>query len=255
MKLPAIVLTLLLASVNVFSANTNITLNENNHVLLRNDVNDDTIAKLSNQLSTLVSNRGTKNYTIYLVLDSPGGSIDAGLNFIEFAKTIPNLETITIFSASMAAGIVEALPGKRNILSSGILMFHRASGGVEGQFESGELESRLDFYKRLVRSMEVTNAQRMSLNLESYKAKVKDELWILGTEAVSQKAADAEVNIVCSESLINKSLIESFNIMGLFTVQVKFSSCPLIRGGTVVDAGQKALYNQYKRERLPANKK
>ncbi len=250
MKLLAILTTLMLLTTTAYSQQS-ITLTPDNHVLLRTEVTDQSINKLINQLNTQVVKRGIKQYPIYIVLDSPGGSITAGLSFIEYAKTLPNVETITIFAASMAAGIVEALPGKRSILETGIIMFHRAAGGVSGQFESGELESRLDLYKRMVRNMEAVNAKRMSLSLDTYKSKVKDELWILGFESVSKKSNDEVVSIVCSPDLLNSSNTEKFSIMGLFTVTVKFNNCPLLRGGEVTggDDKAKAAYSSYRQER------
>lgn len=246
MKILIVLITLLSGIAN---AGETITLTATNHVLLRNEVNDQTMTKLTKELSTLVSKRGSATYPIYLVLDSPGGSIDAGSMFIEYAKSVPNLQTITIFAASMAAGIVEALPGKRSILESGIIMFHRASGGVSGQFESGELESRLDLYKRIVRQMENTNAKRMDLSLSTYKSLVKDEFWILGEEAVSKNAADAVINIVCSEALINSSSSETFLAFGIFPVQVQFSKCPLLRGGEVLSKNMTSVYKRYRTEK------
>ncbi len=228
-----------------------VTLTADNHVLLRNEVTDNTMAKLVMQLNEQVTKRGSKSYPIYLVLDSPGGSIDAGLSFLEYAKTVPNLETITIFSASMAAFITQSLPGNRNILESGILMFHRAKGGVDGQFESGELESRLDLYKRLVRNMEDTSAKRMCLSLEAYKASVKDELWILGFESVSKKAADEVVSIICTKDLLLSTNTETYTVMGMFQIRVSFNGCPLLRTGTVAkeDSKYSSLYSAYIKEK------
>lgn len=221
-------------------------LNQDNMVLLRNEINDSSITKVQLDLAKKVAKRGAKTYTIYLVLDSPGGSIDSGLNFIEFAKSVPNLETITIFAASMASAIVEALPGNRNALETGILMFHRAAGGVSGQFEDGELESRLAFYKKLVRNMEQTNADRMNITLETYKAKVKDEYWISGKDALKEKVIDDIVTVKCSDSLLNSSVVESFLFMGMFQIDVKFNGCPLVKLGQVVDPKMKAKYVEYK---------
>jgi len=225
----------------------NIELTPDNMVVFRNEVSDESVSKAQLDLAKKVANRGTKSYTIYLVLDTPGGSISSGLNFIEFAKTVPNLETITLFAASMGSAIVEALPGKRNIIDSGILMFHRAAGGVEGQFEDGELESRLAFYKKWVRNMETVNANRLNITLDAYKAKVKDEYWVSGKDAVTDKAADEVVNIVCSDSLLNTSITETFVFMGMFQIEVKFNACPLIKQGQVVDPKNKANYIAYKK--------
>jgi ATP-dependent protease ClpP protease subunit len=229
-----------------------IKLTADNHVLIRTEIDDTSVSKAQVELASKVLKRGFRSYKIYLVLDSPGGSIDSGLSFIEFAKTIPNLETVTLFAASMASAIVEALPGKRHVIESGIYMFHRARGGVEGQFEDGELESRLNLYKKIVRNMEITNANRMGMSLELYKAQVKDELWILGSEAVAKKAADSVVNLECSQDLINSKTIETFNVMGLFEVQVQFSDCPLIRGGEAVQPANGKMYREWRSQKWSA---
>lgn len=225
---------------------TTIELTTKNTVLLRNEVNEVTITKLQKDLAGSVTERGAGDYTIYIVLDTPGGSIDSGLMFIEFAKAYKNVETITVFAASMGSAIVQALPGKRNILETGVLMFHRAAGGVQGQFEDGELESQLNFYKKIVRGMEQKNADRMGMLLKSYKEQVKDELWILGSNSIQQKAADAVVTVQCTKELIDSKLTETFSFMGMFVVQVEFSACPLVRGGKVIIPENENNYKKYR---------
>ncbi|MGD5109989.1 ATP-dependent Clp protease proteolytic subunit, partial [Xanthomonas citri pv. citri] len=93
-------------------ADHHIKLTDNNFVAIRTQIDMDTVSKAQLEMAEIVSKRGNKDYVIYLVLDSPGGSIDAGLDLIESFKTIPKLETVTLFAASMASAIVEALPGK-----------------------------------------------------------------------------------------------------------------------------------------------
>ena len=62
-------------------------------------------------------------------------------------KSIPqNIECIAIFAASMAHGILQACPGNRYIAPAGVSMIHRAKGGFQGQFNDGEVESRLEFW-------------------------------------------------------------------------------------------------------------
>lgn len=222
---------LLLAALLFFSVPSiaeNIVLTTQNTVTIRGAITGTSVTVAMLDIATQVIRRGAKNYTIYLVLDSPGGSIVAGDAFIQFAKTIPNLETITIFSASMAAGIVEALPGRRLITENGILMFHRASGQFEGQFEDGEVESQLRLWKSIVRAMEVKNSSRMGMGLQEYKDKIKDEYWLYGTEAVEKKGADAQVDIKCTPQLVAQKVrvyVESF----FGGAEVQFSGCPLFR--------------------------
>jgi ATP-dependent protease ClpP protease subunit len=184
-----------------------------------------TVAMLD--IASKVVLRGQAKYPIYLVLDSPGGSIYAGDNFIQFAKTIRNLHTITMYSASMAAGIAQALPGRRLITEHGMFMFHRATTTISGQISEGELESRLANSKRLVRRMEVKNAKRIGITLQKYKQNVKDEWWLDAEKAILSKVADAIVDIHCSPALIKKKLTTvKRTFFGNKTITR--SACPLI---------------------------
>jgi ATP-dependent protease ClpP protease subunit len=199
-----------------------------NTVVYRGGVTDESASRVMLQLMEANKERGDKNYPIYLVLDSPGGSVEAGNMMIAYLRTLKNVHTITIFSASMAAGIVEANPGKRYIVDNGILMFHRAKGTFQGQFETGELESQLRLWQLIVRTMESDNAKRIGLSLEDYKAKVVNEWWMYGAEAVTQKAADETATIICSQELLDEREHVLENML-FFTRNVVYSGCPLLR--------------------------
>lgn len=211
-----------------------ILLTPKNTVMLRGEVGTQFVYNAQTVLMDLVNKRGSQSYPIYLVLDSPGGSIDGGEDLIQFAKTIRNVKTITIFAASMGSAIVQAIPGERLIVDTGILMFHRATIRMGGQIEDGEMESNLDFIKRFVRSMELRNAKRMSMSLEHYKSLVKDEYWTFGQEAVNRKAADRVVNVQCSADLIPIQDLVKMSVrtpFGTIEVDLNYSRCPLFRIG------------------------
>src|SRR5574343_649821 len=216
-------------------ANPVLNLTEKNSVNFRGPVTDASVAEVGAKLLKL---RETTKENIFLGVDSPGGSIMAGFDFIEMTKTIPKLHTVSLFAASMASAIVNALPGKRLITESGIHMYHRAAGGFQGQFENGELESRLNFFKSLVKTLlENKNAARMGMSIDEYKAAVKDEYWVAGAEAVQKKSADIVVSIKCSKELIEAT--ETMNIATIFgNINLVFSKCPLFRDPVKVDAEQ-----------------
>ena len=240
----------------VASAET-VKLGTGNTVMVRGEINGKSMDEAARRLILLDTMRGNRKFPIYLVFDSPGGDIEAGENFIEIAKGIKNVQTITVFAASMASAIVEALPGNRLILSSGVMMFHRAAGQVGGQFETGELESRLDFYKRYVRRMEQRNADRMSMKLDDYKANVKDELWLTSGDALSKKAADSEVSVSCSKKLIDDKQVVRITFF-IYEIDLAFSGCPLFRNPQVL-TGQKEetveAYYKWKGLQNEANQK
>jgi len=207
-----------------------ITLTPSNSVTLRGEITQESVDKAVTEVLLLDSKR-TFTTPIYLVLDSPGGDISAGESLIEALKTVQNLNTVTIFAASMASAIVEALPGRRYIIESGMLMFHRARGGFQGQFETGELETRLTMAKQEVLRLERRNAKRLGLKLEEYKAKIQNEMWIQAENSIEQKAADKIVALKCSRDLLKVSETMTMNL-GIFSIKFKVSKCPLIKSGT-----------------------
>lgn len=208
---------------NQLSAET-IVLTPSNTVNIRTQIDDNSVR---NAMQEIVRLRGeNEKEIIYLVLNSPGGDVGAGLNLIRFLDTQENIKTITMFAASMASAIVEANKGERLILETGALMFHRAKIQLQGQIGNGELESELAFIKELIRILEVKNADRMDMDLEDYRTKIKDEYWIVGKQAVDKKGADRIVSIKCSPELLTK--VEDLSMESFFgTISLKFNACPL----------------------------
>jgi ATP-dependent protease ClpP protease subunit len=220
--------------------NAQVLLDDSNSVIFRGEVNTDSVQSIQFELATLVLKRGFVAKPLYLVLDSPGGDIEAGIQLIEFAKTIPNLRTLTIFSASMAADIVESLPGLRYITNNGNLMFHRAKGAFQGQFEVGEVESRLNVAKKMVLGLEIQNANRLGISLIEFKARIKDEYWLDADASIKAHAADKIVDIVCSKELLEKRVkMEYFTILG--PVSLVFSGCPTFRAPILSDTAKELL--------------
>jgi ATP-dependent protease ClpP protease subunit len=243
------VVTLVLALLFSVSANSaTILLTEKNTVNLRGPVDGTSVKAVQRALHDLEVKRGFSAYPLFLVLDTPGGSIDDGEDLIQFAKTIRNLHTVTLFAASMGSAIVQALPGKRLMTENGIQMFHRAKVGLQGQIEDGELEVRLALYKSMVRALEQRNANRMSMPLQSYKMRVKDEMWLPASQALSEKAADGIVDLKCSDALVKREEHMSIQIF-IFNINLKFSGCPLMRIPDVVNEPEnKRLYNRFQKE-------
>lgn len=204
-----------------------ITLTTLNTLNVRGNVSQDSMAKAKAKLFELNLLRGNSTYPIYIVLNTPGGDVMAGEDFIQFARSFQNIETITIFAASMGAGIAEGVQGKRHILPNGTLMFHRATVGLQGQVSEGEFESRLAYIKTVILHMESRNATRMNLSLQDYKAKVKDELWYYGPQALINAAADDLVSVTCTPQLVKKKTKGTLNL-GFFEIDVQLSECPTI---------------------------
>ena len=82
---------------------------------------------------------------VHLYINSPGGSVTAGLAIYDTMQYIrPEVETICLGqAASMAAWLLAAgAPGKRLGLPNSRIMIHQPMGGVQGQATEIEIHAR-----------------------------------------------------------------------------------------------------------------
>ena len=112
-------------------------------IFLSTDVNDYTATVVQGQLLYLDSVDPGKDISIYL--NSPGGSVSAGLGLydtMQFVKS--DVSTICIgMAASMAAVLLVAgQKGKRFALPHSRVMIHQPLGGVQGQASDIEITAR-----------------------------------------------------------------------------------------------------------------
>ncbi len=204
-----------------------ITLTENNHVVFKGVVNAQSVAKASRDLLKL-SFKTKPGDTIYLVLDSPGGSVYHGLNFVQLFATIPrNVSCIAKKAHSMAHHFLQACPGKRYGVANMMSMAHRAAGGFRGTFNKGDVEKQLELWTSIVQSMEKVNAKRMGLSLEKYQSYAKDEYWCHGYDCVKKNFVDSIETVGCSEKLVNKETSRKVNTF-FGSYKIYESKCPFI---------------------------
>jgi ATP-dependent Clp protease protease subunit len=175
--------------------------------------------------------------SITLVLNTPGGSIDAGNRLIDMIAGLGRpVNTLTLFSASMGYHTVQNL-GTRYITPSGTLMSHRASIRGLGGTIDGEAETALAWIKAIVDIMDFKAATRVGLDLLTYKELIRDELWITGQEAVTKNHADAVAVAKCDESLSGTYTDLFYTMFG--PVSVTFSKCPLVTAPLKVESANR----------------
>lgn len=233
--------------------NETISLSKNNTLVLAAEVNDETVAKLSAQALAMDENL-EEDAPIYLVLNTPGGSVTAGLELIDNLKGLDRkVHTITIFAASMGFQIAQNL-NDRIITNNGVLMSHRAKGSM-GSAEFGgqspsQLETRFAFWNNKIKEMDKVTVSRTKgmQTLESYQAAYENELWLTGRDAVTQGYADQVRSARCDKSL-SGTQAETFSFFGL-VIEVVFSDCPLITGPlsvsmSIMVGGKKMPLNEF----------
>lgn len=118
-------------------------------VFLVGPVNDQTANLVCAQLLFLESENPDKD--IFLYINSPGGSVSAGLSIFDTMQFIkPDVSTICVgMAASMGAFLLAAgAKGKRYALPNSRIMIHQPSGGSQGQASDIEIQAREILYLR-----------------------------------------------------------------------------------------------------------
>jgi ATP-dependent Clp protease protease subunit len=102
-------------------------------IMLTGGVEDHMASLICSQLLFLESESNTKDITMYI--NSPGGSVTAGLSIYDTMQYIkPNVTTVVMGqAASMGSFLAMAgAPGKRYVLPNSRTMIHRVSSGTPG---------------------------------------------------------------------------------------------------------------------------
>jgi ATP-dependent Clp protease, protease subunit len=118
-------------------------------IFLGTPINDDVANMIIAQMLFLEADNPGRD--IHLYINSPGGSVSAGLaiyDTIQFLKSPVN--TICMgFAASMGAFLLAAgRPGKRSALPHSRIMIHQPSGGSQGTAADIEIQAREIIYLR-----------------------------------------------------------------------------------------------------------
>ena len=118
-------------------------------VFLVGPVNDHTANLIVAQLLFLESENPDKDISLYI--NSPGGSVSAGLAIYDTMQFIkPDVSTLcTGLAASMGAFLLAAgAKGKRYSLPNSRIMIHQPLGGAQGQATDIEIQAREILYLR-----------------------------------------------------------------------------------------------------------
>lgn len=144
---------------------------------------DDTVANLVvAQLLFLEAEDPDKDISLYI--NSPGGSISAGLAIYDTLQVIrPNVSTICVgLAASMGAFLLAAgEKGKRFALPNAEIMIHQPSGGTQGQATDIEIHAR-----RIISMKESLNrilAERTGQPLERIQKDTERDYFMSASEA------------------------------------------------------------------------
>ncbi|MEY4609469.1 MAG: hypothetical protein RL625_1686 [Gemmatimonadota bacterium] len=119
-------------------------------IFLGTPINDDVANMIIAQMLFLEADNPGRD--IHLYINSPGGSVSAGLaiyDTMQFLKSPVNTICMGL-AASMGAFLLAAgRPGKRSALPHSRIMIHQPSGGAQGTASDIEIQAREIIYLRL----------------------------------------------------------------------------------------------------------
>ena len=140
-------------------------------------------------------NKDSHVKSIYLLIDSPGGSVLDGAKFVSAIEASPKpvYTVCTTICASMAA-IIHQYGVKRLMTDRSALMFHDAAGGLQGPLP--QMRSRLNFFDRLTTKMDAFIAKRAGISLESFINDLHSEIWMDAEDSLARHFNDDIVSVV-----------------------------------------------------------
>jgi ATP-dependent Clp protease protease subunit len=158
-------------------------------VFLVGPVNDQMANLIVAQLLFLESENPDKDISLYI--NSPGGSVSAGLAIFDTMNFIkPDVSTLcTGLAASMGAFLLAAgAKGKRFSLPNSRIMIHQPSGGSQGQASDIEIQAKEILYlrERLNRIL----ADRTGQSMEQIHKDTDRDRFMSGDEAVEYGLID-----------------------------------------------------------------
>ena len=158
-------------------------------IFLVGPVNDQSANLVVAQLLFLESENPDKDISLYI--NSPGGSVSAGLSIFDTMQFIkPDVSTLCMgMAASMGSFLLMAgAKGKRNALPNSRIMMHQPSGGAQGQATDIEIQAR-----EILKTREQLNriyADRTGQALERIAADMERDRWMSPSEAVDYGLID-----------------------------------------------------------------
>lgn len=151
-------------------------------VMLADEVNDATASAIVAQLLFLEAEDPTKD--IFLYINSPGGSVTAGMAIYDTMRYIKcDVQTVCMgVAASMGAFLLAGgTKGKRFALSNAEIMIHQPLGGTKGQATEIEIAAR-----HILKTKEKLNrmlAENTGKDYETVCSDTERDNWMSAEEA------------------------------------------------------------------------
>ena len=158
-------------------------------IVLGQEVDDHVANRLCAALLLLSAEDPHRDISLYI--NSPGGSVTAGLAIYDTMRMIPN--DVSTLAMGLAASMGQFLltggaPGKRAALAHAEIMMHQPHGGVGGV--QSDIRIRADMLSRLKRQILEITAAHTGQPFERVEADAERDRWFTPAQAVEYGLVD-----------------------------------------------------------------
>ena len=151
-------------------------------IFLGSDVRDDNANAICAQMLLLAAEDPEKD--IWLYINSPGGSVTAGMAIFDTMQWVPNdVATVAMgMAASMGQFLLSAgTPGKRYATPHARVMMHQPSGGIGGT--ASDIKIQAEQMLHIKRQMAELIAQHTGQTVEQIERDSDRDRWFTAEEA------------------------------------------------------------------------
>ena len=166
---------------------------KNRVVMLGSDVNDDIANQICAQLLYLEGE--DPNADIWLYINSPGGSITAGMAIYDTMQFVGcDVATVCLgLAASMGQFLLTAgAPGKRYTLPNARIMMHQPLAGLRGQ--ASDIAIQAEQLRYIKRRMAEMIAEHSGQTLDQVQADSERDRWFTADEAKDYGLVDSVIS-------------------------------------------------------------
>ncbi|GAA6525445.1 ATP-dependent Clp protease proteolytic subunit [Intrasporangium sp. DVR] len=158
-------------------------------IVLGAEVDDPIANRITAQLLLLSARDPRADISLYV--NSPGGSVTAGLAIHDAMRVIPNdVSTLAVgFAASMGQFLLSSgTPGKRFALPNARIMMHQPSAGIQGT--AADVEVQAKSLKDMKQRVNELQAEHTGQPVERITADSERDRWFSADEAMAYGIVD-----------------------------------------------------------------
>lgn len=204
----------------------NLSLDPKQVIVFNTEVTEESVNLAIKKINDLRDNKKD----IYILLDSPGGSVFSGVLLISYmeASKVPVHTVNTGMCASMCAQIFSH-GATRYMLNRSTLMYHLASGGVRGTMYN--MKSLLKYIDITTTKLDAYIADRAGMDRDKFADLVGKDLWIDAEDALALRLGDELATVAIKTDLLPPTDIayelKKLNITTKTPVKIDPSTNPL----------------------------